>query len=784
MGFEKQTGWNGIMKKLLLFVIFLLCMSFSVLGDTDNITNCPELQNMSNDVTLNYTLMNDIDCSDTVNWNSGQGFEPIQDFNGRLEGNGYTISDLFINRSGNAALFYNASGTIYVQNVTFDRPKIISNDSWAATILASSRYYVYQQSGGVIRIYNSNVLNGSINGYHVGGMIGSIVKYNLIITDSNVVDTNITSTYSGNGYAGGIIGFTQIGGQASLSRLYFKGNIVGNGSYKGGIIAYSRDHSEGVNKGWRIQGHYLYVAEGTTIQCTGQCNYIGGIVGYARHNSLNQASSFNRCISHANITIIGNGTYVGSAVGYLCGSGSSGDRMYANYMLGTGYINITGVTLYSGGVTGGTNSKGITRHSFWDTQTTGQTECRGDNTRCYGNTTQNLYLKSGYEDNNWDFTTPIFAIFDRCTYPYLLDVPLSTPSPAWCPPVVNVSVTNPANNTLTNITQDVVFTATADNATYSCDLYVDGSLNQTNSSVQNGTTTTFVQPFSDGVHTFELQCTEGLYYYSSGIFYYYQDSQDPQIMSLSPLPFNTTLFTNYTMNIYGNATNLNLSNVSITISYPNGSLFYANETTSFGDPTTHIWNWTFNTAAEPSGGWEIYIYAEDNLANTKEQYITFYVNNCVPNFMCGNYAACNFSNLAPCNETTDLNNCSYPIVPDPSTFSDQPCNYCSGDFTEDNRSECIDNIQLACYTDNNFITCCNVTNDLVNDCLFGVVQESGCQNESCGGYSADYSASDVAPATINALGTFILVIALFIPIIIIGYLGYLGWRKVWLMRKK
>ena len=41
------------------------------------ITNATQLQEMQDDLSAHYVLMNDIDCSDTVNWNSGAGFEPV-----------------------------------------------------------------------------------------------------------------------------------------------------------------------------------------------------------------------------------------------------------------------------------------------------------------------------------------------------------------------------------------------------------------------------------------------------------------------------------------------------------------------------------------------------------------------------------------------------------------------------------------------------------------------------------------------------------------------------------
>ena len=52
---------------------------------------------METNLSANYVINNDIDCSDTVNWNSGNGFVPIYVFAGTFDGQGYKIAGLFIN---------------------------------------------------------------------------------------------------------------------------------------------------------------------------------------------------------------------------------------------------------------------------------------------------------------------------------------------------------------------------------------------------------------------------------------------------------------------------------------------------------------------------------------------------------------------------------------------------------------------------------------------------------------------------------------------------------------
>ena len=65
------------------------------------IGNCIDLQKIGNDVGYplsgNYVLANDIDCSDTVNWNANAGFVPIGNyatrFTGTLDGQNHKIND-------------------------------------------------------------------------------------------------------------------------------------------------------------------------------------------------------------------------------------------------------------------------------------------------------------------------------------------------------------------------------------------------------------------------------------------------------------------------------------------------------------------------------------------------------------------------------------------------------------------------------------------------------------------------------------------------------------------
>ncbi len=91
--------------------------------DPYRITTVEQLQEMNDDLAAHYILMNDIDASETRDWNDGDGFigigkvssyEPgtlIEPFTGELDGNNKTISNICVNmKQGNTSAFFNYAG--------------------------------------------------------------------------------------------------------------------------------------------------------------------------------------------------------------------------------------------------------------------------------------------------------------------------------------------------------------------------------------------------------------------------------------------------------------------------------------------------------------------------------------------------------------------------------------------------------------------------------------------------------------------------------------------------
>ena len=348
------------------------------------------------------------------------------------------------------------------------------------------------------------------------------------------------------------------------------------------------------------------------------------------------------------------------------------------------------------------------------------------------------------------------------------------------PPVVAVS--SPANNTETNQNLSVQFTTTDDNAsTTECSIYKNGGLDTTNSSVVNNTLTTFTMVWDDGLNTFEVQCTDGEFNTSSGVYSLYFDEHEPNIVSGSPLITNSTVYTGFTMQNFGNVTNLNLTNVTRIILYPNSSEFYVNETTSFVNGTFLGWDETFNTTLEPNGVWSYSIYAED-LVQNHTHYYSFTVNNCVPDWVCDGYESCPINNSASCDSVVDNNACGLPFGTLGEAYTDftpQACDYCDDSLDLLSYGTC--NIPLGYrmddYQDLNFGSCCNVTQINNTDCPFGNVSEFGQTNESCSSqYISGYIVSDLTEVTVDFLVLFL--------IAIVGLTGVIGLVIVFKWAKK
>ncbi len=230
------------------------------------IKTAQDLDNIRNDLDGKYILMNDIDLSSYSNWNpigevdvdAGTG----QGFTGVLDGNGYTISNLTINRpdEDGAGLF-----------VGIGDPNTMTGGEVKDLCLENVNIVGSCYVGGIAPVLMGNITNCCV--------IGNI------FSNGNI---------DGASYSGALVGYQTYG---TVSNSYAAGRIEGNGVLTGGLV--------GMNAFGTISNSY------TSNDVTGS-EGVGGLVG----------NNYGGIISNSYATGVVLGvTYVGGLVGESMGGG-------------------------------------------------------------------------------------------------------------------------------------------------------------------------------------------------------------------------------------------------------------------------------------------------------------------------------------------------------------------------------------------------------------------------------------------------------------------------------
>ncbi len=194
-------------------------------GNPYQIATLNQLQSIDGYLDKNFKLTADIDASATSTWNlSGgvyRGFVPIgsnnSPFTGTLDGAGYTISNLTINRGSTSAvgLFGRIDGT--VKNLMLDSVSIIG-DSYVGGLAG-------RDLGSIQKCSVTGLAVGS--GDAVGGLTGDV--YSGSIDKSYASDSVAGGTYSGSG-TGGLAGNVYGG---TITDCYATGSVSGDNAVGG-----------------------------------------------------------------------------------------------------------------------------------------------------------------------------------------------------------------------------------------------------------------------------------------------------------------------------------------------------------------------------------------------------------------------------------------------------------------------------------------------------------------------------------------------------------------------
>jgi len=276
------------------------------------IENVHDLQNISEDVTAHYELADDIDASETEDWNDGKGFEPIgfdeREFTGSLDGNGYNITDLYIDRSDTDYIgmfgFIGSEGSIsdlgLVDSEVNGEETIGALAAWNAGTVDNSfntgdvsgseeegswEFTESEQVGGLIGVNTGTVEKSYTSGeVSTGGHVGGLIGYNTgTVKNSYATGNIITTSYFG---VGGLVG--QNYGTVETSNA--TGDVKGDGRVGGFIGAnsgtVSNSHATGYVKGGRRVGglvganSYLIKNSYATGDVWGH-SLVGGLIGDA-----------------------------------------------------------------------------------------------------------------------------------------------------------------------------------------------------------------------------------------------------------------------------------------------------------------------------------------------------------------------------------------------------------------------------------------------------------------------------------------------------------------------
>lgn len=223
-------------------------------GNPYIITNDYELQAVQEEPDAYYELGNNIDAAGTPTWNNDTGFEPIDAFEGNLEGNDYVVVGLTIDRPDetNVGLIRNAQGEI--QNMGIINADITGDENVGSLIGRNSNHIHINQThstgdvsgnknvGGLIGLnHNHATINQSYSSYDVEGIdnVGGIIGRNN--NHAEIYNSYSNGTITGVNKIGGIVGNNNNHGNIYTS--YATGSIIGETDV-GGLVGNVEGHVE------------------------------------------------------------------------------------------------------------------------------------------------------------------------------------------------------------------------------------------------------------------------------------------------------------------------------------------------------------------------------------------------------------------------------------------------------------------------------------------------------------------------------------------------------------
>lgn len=409
------------------------------------VTTCDELQQVQNNLTAYYVLMNDIDCYQTQTgggpWGS-TGFTPIgtdttNSFKGNFNGHCFAIKNLYIN---NPTLNYvgifgymDAPGKIANVNVINAN---VTGGNYTGILIG------YKHSSTLDTTYSSGYVSG---GDYTGGLVGKCGNYQG--PTCQITNSFSTADVSGHDFVGGLVGQIRCyqGGLALLQNCFATGAVSGNtnvgglsggsGTFQGGgpeiINCYATGDVTGVTNVGGLSGWVgPYQGGGSSVirsYATGNVKGttdVGGLVGN-NGPTMGGGAYIQDTYATGNVT----GT---TAVGGLVGSQTStgvGNGIDTSYSIGL----VTGTT-NPGGLVGVETSTPIYSVDYWNNTINTAVNSIGNlgaNANIFPSSTTQMQTQSTYSGwdfiNTWMITTNNYPTFiplntaGNCHFPTTLE---------------------------------------------------------------------------------------------------------------------------------------------------------------------------------------------------------------------------------------------------------------------------------------------------------------------------------------------------------------------------
>lgn len=288
-------------KIVLLSAILLLQYSLSIAqfaggsgteSDPYQVSTIDQLQEIQNHTDKHFIQLNDIDASETLNWNDGAGFIPIGDdvvhFTGSYDGSNFIIDGLFINTTESYVGLFG-----YAENSTLKNIQILNANIAAgnrAGILSGRSYYT-----SIDNVHTHGKLTSTASsGVNFGGVTGETYESKIHRASSDVdlisarsvgglVGTNNNSTIDSSRSLGSINGSVSAIGGLVGDNIGF----IHNSTSKASVNATSADHVGGLvgnNRGSAI------IMNASALGDVFGTSEVGGLVGVNQDNAQVESS--------------------------------------------------------------------------------------------------------------------------------------------------------------------------------------------------------------------------------------------------------------------------------------------------------------------------------------------------------------------------------------------------------------------------------------------------------------------------------------------------------------